>query len=173
MKLTFSLIVALLCVMIFSTFTAIAEETASVAPYEPLEESVTYILRPNVKFVHENGEAETLHFGEVVEVTDLQDTYAFIKTSDGKTGKVTVGFLGLTNYPMLWVDKEGCFLSPVPGLEPSNFCYGACGQRWEEKAIVILEDGDYFFIVTDEGFSGYVRKDDPHLHLSEGQVPEK
>lgn len=174
MKRIFSFIVTtLLCLMIFSTFTANAEETSASTPYERFEDGVIYVLRPNVKFVHENGEFERLHFGEVVEVTDQQDTYAFIKTLDGKTGKVTVGFLGITHYPMLWLDKEGCFLAPVPGLEPKDFTYGACGQRWEEKAIVLLEDGDFFFIVTEEGFSGYLRKDDPHLQLYTGQVPEK
>ena len=169
MKRIFTLFLAtLICVMTLSTLVATAEN----APYERVEDGIIYVLRPNVKFALESGEFDTLHFGEIVEVTEHEDSYAFIKTSDGRTGKVTIGFLGLTHYPMLWLDKEGCFLAPTPGLEPKDFCYGACGQRWEERAIVILEDADFFFIVTDEGFSGYVRKDDPHLHLYEGQVPE-
>lgn len=161
-------IATLLCVMTFSTFTAMAENE----PYER-NDGMICVLRPNVKFVFDDGEFTTLHFGDEVEIMKFEDTYAFVRTSDGKLGKVTVGFLGNTCYPMLWLDKEGCYLSPITGLTPNDFYYGACGLRWEERAIVLIEDGEYFFIVTDEGFSGYVRKDDPHLHLYTGQVPEK
>ncbi|MBR6252989.1 MAG: hypothetical protein IKR04_04030 [Clostridia bacterium] len=168
MKRIISLFLAtLLCVMMFSTFTAAAEG-------EPFErnDGMICVLRPNIKCVYDDGDSTTLHFGEEVEVWNFEDTYAIIKTADGKMGKVTVGFIGTTCYPILWIDREGCFLSPMTGLQPTDFYYGACGQRWEERAIVLIEDGDYFFIVTDEGFSGYVRKDNPHLHLYTGQVPE-
>ncbi len=166
MKKIFAVLVAFILSIMMIT-TCVAEE----AIIEATDETTYYVVRPHIKFVFDNGEFTRLSFGEKVTVTDQKDEYAFIETEDGQKGKVTIGFIAPTNYPIIWIDEVGCFLSPTPGLTPSDFGYGACGQRYEEKAIIILETDDYFFIVTDEGFSGYILKNDPHISLYTGQIP--
>ena len=168
MKRFISLLLALtLGIMIFST--CVAEEVV----IEPSEEATIYVVRPHIKYVFDNGEFTRLTFGEKVTVNELQGEYAFIETEDGQSGKVTVGFLAPSYYPILWFDEVGCYMSPTPGLTSSDYAYGACGMRYEERVIILMEEDDYWFVVTEEGYSGYVYKFDPHIQLYVDQVPSE
>ena len=165
MKRIFALLVTLtLCIM---TFTPCVAEATTVFEGE----EIYYVVRPHIKFVMEDGESTRLSFGDKVTVTSTQDNYAFIETADGQKGKVTIGFIMPITYPMLWLDEIGCYLSPQIGLDSTSFGYGACGQRYEERALILFESDGYYFIVTDEGYSGFISVDDPHIALYTDQVP--
>lgn len=166
MKRMFAVLVAFILSIMMIT-TCVAEE----AIIDATNETTYYVVRPHVKFVLENDENSTLSFGDKVIITDQKDNYAFIESEDGQKGRVTIGFIVPSNYPIIWLDEVGCFISPTPGLTSSDFGYGACGQRYEERAIILFEEEGYFFIVTDEGFSGYILKNDPHISLYTGQIP--
>ena len=154
------------CFVMIST--CFAEEVIS----EEENEDMYYVVRPHIKFVLDDGESAQLSFGEKVTMTSHEGTYAFIKTEDGRTGKVTIGFLVPASYPLIGLNKTGCFLSIFPGLTESDPGFGAGGQRWEEKAVIVLQIGKFYLVVTDEGYSGYLNEDDPNYELYTGQVPE-
>ena len=134
---------------------------------EATDEPVYYISRPIINFrgLKKNEVLTSLTFGTQVKILERNEEYTTVETPDGTIGKVSTGFIVPCYYPIIYTDAEGVWLSPVPGLTPSDYAYGACGLRWEEKAIILFEQDGYLFIVTEEGFGGYILKDNPHISI--------
>lgn len=152
---------ALLCLLVIGS--CVAEEAILEASSEP----VYLVSRPAINFRNQetNELFKQLTFGTQLKVIEQNGKYTTVEAPDGTVGIVSTGFIVPCYYPVIYIDSEGVWLSPVPGLEPSDFSYGACGLRWEEKALILFEESDYIFIVTEEGFSGYISKNDTHISL--------
>ena len=136
------------------------------------EEPTYYICRPNVKCRSlENPEDfVTLHFGEEVKILEQRGEYTDIEYGDEQKGYVTTGFIAEVYYPMLYIAKDAQqYLSPFPTMNETDFGYGAGGLRWDERAIVIYAIEDYFYIVTEEGFCGYIPNDSPYISIYTGE----
>ena len=166
------IICVVLAILLCATVTCCFAEDNDYARFEPLEEPLYYICRPNVKCRSlENPEDfVTLHFGEKVKILEKREEYTDIEYGDGEKGYVTTGFIAETSYPMIYIAKDAQqYLSPFPLMTPSDFGYGACGLRWDERALILFEIGNYYFIVTEEGFSGYIEANSPYISIYEGE----
>ena len=166
MKKIICIVLSLLLSMVFVTCFAETEDDNFGNPFAVSEEPTYYICRSNVKCRSLENEEEfvTLHFGEIVNILEKQEEYTIIEYGDGQKGKVTTGFIVETFFPMLYIGPS-TYLSPIAYMTPADFGYGACGMRYEERAIVLFQEEAYLFIVTEEGFSGYVRADTPTLSV--------
>ena len=157
----FFIFVVTLVVFTVLSITCFAESIA-----QPQDEISFYISRPNVKLRSLVDDSVTvLHFGDKVNIIENQDELTIVETEDGTTGKVTTAFIVAINYPLIYLDEVGCFLSPMPHLTASDYGYGACGQRYSEAALILFESEGYFFIVTEEGYCGFISAEDPHFIL--------
>ena len=165
MKRTFAFILTLMfCVMMLST---------SLALVEPNTKITYYVARPEIAFDTGADEIETLSFGEPVTLEDINGAYALVKTQDGRIGLVYKGYLAQSEYPLLWVDKEGFNLACMAGLNDENFGSAICGRASNERAVVATSLGQYIFIITESGLSGYTMNTNPHVTYYVDQVPEE
>lgn len=157
--------------MVFSLILCFVTVTTCLADnyVEPENEPSFYVARPHIKLRSPDSDDFTqLTFGNRVTIEQTySDGHSLVTTDDGITGLVTTGFIVQTQYPLIIIDSVGCFLSYKTGLDANDFGYGACGQRWEEIAIILFEKDGYFFIITEEGFSGFVKNDDTHFSILE------
>ena len=146
-------ITMILCTTVFSCF---AEEEENL--FVPGSEPTYYLCRPNVKCrsLENSEDFVTLHFLEKVRILERRGEYTDIEYGDGEKGYVTTGFIAETYYPLIYIGETPVYLSPRPGMTPEEFGYGACGMRYEEVAIVLFEQDGYLFVVTEEGFNGFI-----------------
>ncbi|MBR3281628.1 MAG: hypothetical protein IKI57_07350 [Clostridia bacterium] len=150
------LCIVLTLILCATVFSCLAEEDEGL--FTPNSEPTCYLCRPNVKCrsLENNEEFVTLHFLEEVKILERRGEYTNIEYDDGKTGYVTTGFIVETYYPLIYIGETPVYLSPKPGMTPEEFGYGACGMRYEEIAIVLFEQDGYYFVVTEEGFNGFI-----------------
>ena len=137
-------------------------ESTNQNPFERSEQPTYYICRPSVKCwsLENSEEYATLQFGEKISIILSHGEYTDIQYQDGKTGYVTTGFIVETYYPMIYLATDArVYFSPVPGLTAADFGYGACGLRWDERAIILFEQDGYLFLITEAGYAGYVKAD--------------
>lgn len=166
------IICVVLAILLCCMTTCCLAENNGYSRFEPAAMSTYYICRPNVKCRNMENPEEfvTLHFGEKVTVKMVNEEYTDIVYGDGEKGYVITGFIVETSYPMIYIAKDAQqYLSPFPLMTPSDFGYGACGLRWDERALILFEIGNYYFIVTEEGFSGYIEANSPYISIYEGE----
>ena len=157
----FFIFVVTFVVLTTLSITSFAESVA-----QPQDETLYYISRPSVKLRSlEDDSFIVLHFGDKVNIVENRDELTIVEDENGNIGKVTTAFIVAVYYPLIYLDEVGCFLSPMPHLTASDYGYGACGQRYSEVALILFESEGYFFIVTEEGYCGFISAEDPHISL--------
>ena len=124
------------------------------------------VARPSVRMTSEKGTGRlliTLHFGDKVTLLLQEGDYCLVtEPNSGATGYVATQYLVYAK-KHIWLGQSGVALSPRPGMTNFDFGYAAGGMRTNEEAIVLYEDYDYWYVVTEDGFSGYLSKYDPAI----------
>lgn len=161
-------ITLILCIMAVSCFA----EAESENPFARANEPTYYICRPNVicRSLDNPDDSVTLHFGEKVKILNPSGKYTDIEYGDGQKGYVITGFIAESYYPMIYIAEDAQqYLILYPNLTEKNFGYAAGGLCWDSHAIVMYIFGDYLFVVTEEGFCGYIPKDSPYISIYTGE----
>ena len=135
-----------------------------------------YVVRPKVYLNSKKGSGHIryLPFGTPVEILQYEYDYCKVRVINNELEeeeKEEIGYIytGYLDYVLekVWLmnydNSGGVALSILPKMHPGDFGYAAGGRRWNEQAFVLFEDGDYQFVVTQEGYSGYIYKYDPNV----------
>ena len=126
------------------------------------------VARPSVRMTSEKGTGRlliTLHFGDKVTLLLQEGDYCLVtEPNSGATGYVATQYLVYAKQ-YIWLGQSGVALSPRPGMTSFDLGYAAGGMRTNEEAIVLYEDygGSYWYVVTEDGYSGYVYRYDPAI----------
>ncbi len=133
-----------------------------------LAETSLRVIRPEVRMTSEKGGGATvkvLQFAEEVILIRQEGDYCLVRDCVGFAGFVATGYL-VANAKKVWLGNQVA-LSPKPGMTCWDFGFAAGGIRSNELALIIFDDegGYYSFLVTEDGFSGYVFKYDPEVKV--------
>ena len=166
-KLVGVVLVVLLTVM---AVTAFGEETWD--DYYGYNEAL-FVVRPQVNFYQsKNGnKIGTLTFGTRLTYISTDGSRSLVEDNQGRTGYIDNCFIAFCEDKVLWL-SAGTELSPQPRMKSTDFGYAACGRRAKEKALILFYDGDYMYIVTEEGYSGYVYRYDSRIEPYIEEIPE-
>ena len=123
-----------------------------------------YLLRPRVSLNNEKGRDKIadIYFGEELTLLSQEGDYCKVSTQNGQCGYVETGYIGYAMYK-IYLGSGGVPLAYKAGLCERDFGSAAGGKRYNEEALVLFEEGDYLYIVTDEGCSGYVNRYNPNI----------
>ncbi len=133
------------------------------------EEQEFYVVRPQVlgRNASNPDDLVAFNFGTKLwlfgDYRDQNGEYAVVRDSTGFNYLIKKPYIYYANYKMLKIDDVGICLSPIQSIAENDFGYCAGGMRYDEEAIILFELEDSFYIVTSEGFSGFVDKENPHL----------
>jgi hypothetical protein len=137
--------------------------------YALADEQSFYVVRPQVlgRNANNTDELVAFNFGTKLwfqgDYKDENGEYAIVRDIHGFNYLIRKPYIYYANYEKLRIDKEGICLSPLPQIQEGEFGFCAGGMRYDEDAIILYETEDLFYVVTSEGFSGYVSKDNPHI----------
>ena len=162
-------LIILATLLLFTSNLGIAEEPFSYEwdenqhlseDYEP---ELELLVLPQLKMRTNNGTYQ-FHFGEAVTLLEenSHDRKCKVRTATGQEGWLETKYLA---WGYLIYINGGTNLSFKPGMRDTEFGCAACGWRMHEIAVVLWEYKDYLFIVTEDGFSGWVYKYDQELTL--------
>ena len=128
------------------------------------------VLRPKISLNSNKGSnrIKYVEFGTELELISYEYDYCKVRL---KNEPETIGYLytGYIGYAMdiLWLTNDdktgGVALSILPNLRSTDFGYAAGGKRMSEMAIVLYEQGDYLYVVTNEGCSGFIYRYDSNV----------
>ena len=76
-------------------------------------------------------------------------------------GYVDTGFIVETAFPQMYIERF-VDLAPFPGMSGDELGNKAFGWSGECLAIVLFETDGYWFVITQEGFTGYTMADHPY-----------
>lgn len=128
------------------------------------------VVRPHVRLMTGKGDGRLLaqlDFGTEVQLLLHDGDYCLVtEPNSGATGYIATMYL-VKALEVIWITEEGVSLSPRPGMTSWDYGYGAGGTRMNEMALVLFEDsgGYYWYIVTENGFSGYIYRYDPAIRF--------
>ena len=135
-----------------------------------------FVVRPKVYLNSKKGSGHIryLPFGTHVEILEYEYDYCRVRVLDDESeeeNKDEIGYIytGYLDYVIekVWLMNDdgsgGVALSILPNMNPGEFGYAAGGRRINEAAFVLFEQGDYQFVVTQEGYSGYIYKYDRNV----------
>ena len=131
-------------------------------------EVLVYVVRPQVIGRNANNPEELVAFNFGAKLKYLGEVkleygdYALVKDNYG-TYLIKKPYLYYADYMLLKIDSEGVCLSPNSTISDGEFGYCAGGMRYDEDAIILFEETNSYYIVTSEGFSGFVDKENPHI----------
>lgn len=126
------------------------------------------VLRPKIYLNSKKGSGHIkyIQFGTKLKLLSYEYDYCKVEEPDGDVGYVYTGYIGYAIEKIELTDNDGTggvALSIAPNMSPTDFGYAASGKRMQESAFVLYEDGDYLYIITNEGCSGFVYKYDPNI----------
>lgn len=133
-------------------------------------EPVLCVLRPKITLYASKGKGrnDSLKAGEEVTVLSQEGEWCYISTNDGRTGFVKTRYIGYV-IAKIRLNEVGVCLSPRPGMTSMDFGAASGGERQNENAFVLEEQGDFWYVVTDEGYSGWVNRYDENIVAYEEQ----
>ena len=111
----------------------------------------------------------------IVEYTELMydhdESYNLIVAENKKRGIFRTSAIVETPYPLIFIDDVGCDLSYKPGLKRKDFGFASGGHSRNTIAIILFETDDgYIYIVTKDGYSGYVKSTNTHISVFDKQL---
>lgn len=153
-----AVMVLLIATFTFFTYTASSAEDGSLIQwtdnvYSKKEETKLCVLRPKISLYESTGKS-LLKFGDELTLLKKEGDQSKVITEDGREGYVDTGYIAYV-YDKVYFEGH-VNVSPKPRMENWDFGSKAGGWRIEETALVLFYEGDYMYVVTEEGCTGYV-----------------
>ena len=126
------------------------------------------VLRHKISLNSKKGSdrIKYLEFGTKLNILSYENDYCKVQDPENDIGYVYTGYIGFVNR-RLWLTNDngtgGVVLSYWPNMKSTDFGYAAGGKRINELALVLYEQDYYWYVVTNEGCSGYIYKYDPNV----------
>lgn len=117
------------------------------------EETKLCVLRPQISLYESSGKS-LLKFGDELTLLKKEGEESRVITKDGRKGYVDTGYIAYV-YDKVYFEGH-VNVSPKPAMENWDFGSKAGGWRIAEMALVLFYEGDYMYVVTEEGCTGYV-----------------
>ena len=126
-----------------------------------------YVVRPQVLVrVPNSDEVVALNFGtKLWFIDEPNEEYVHVRDCSGIEYLIRKPYVYYANYQLLSIDSEGVCLSPIESIKENEYGFCAGGMRYDEDAIIIFETQASYYIVTSEGFSGFIPNDSSHVTI--------
>lgn len=123
------------------------------------------VLRPSIilrEAKNSSAKGTKITFGTKLQLINYEGEWCKVRTvKDDQTGYVKTGYIGNV---LLKIKLEGASLSPYPGMNDSHFASAVGGERSGEIGLVLFEQGDFFYVVSEEGCTGWIHRYDEGVY---------
>ncbi len=163
------LVLAILVMVIMATAIGLAEDGSLIQWTDDQyvvenQEMMLCVLRPRIS-LYENkskGKLMDLYSGDILTLLEQDGQWCKVQTEGGQQGYVSTGYIGYVYYK-IYLSSHGVSLSHQTGMNENDLGSASGGKRYREEAMVLYEQGDYLYVVTSEGCSGFVYRYDPGI----------
>lgn len=162
---TWTLLVLMVCMVSFATAENVLDVWTDSQYNEESSSENLFVLRPSIMLREAkktSAKGTKLTIGTELELISYEGEWCKVQTVKGdQTGYVKTGYIGNV---IMKIKLEGASLSPYPGMNDSHFASAVGGERSGEIGLVLFEQGDYFYVVSEEGCTGWVHRYDEGVY---------